>query len=70
MVAGDCIYAVSKSKVGCAILDLDFQAAFDLLILSWLYLVLRAKGVCEEVISRMEHIYKDRVTIPMVNPSD
>ena len=27
--ARDCIYSVSKSKLGCTLLDLDFVAAFD-----------------------------------------
>ena len=27
--ARDCIFSVSKSKLGCALLDLDFIAAFD-----------------------------------------
>jgi hypothetical protein len=41
--ARDCIYAVSKSKIGCALLDLDFVAAFDYQVFSWVFLVLRAK---------------------------
>ena len=65
--ARDCIYAVSKSNQGCAILDLDFRAAFDFFTFSWLSLVLKAKGVCEEGISRVENMYKSRITIPVVN---
>ena len=42
--ARDCIHSVSKSKIGCALLDLDFIAAFDLQVFSWVFDVLRAKG--------------------------
>ena len=65
--ARDCIYAVSKSKKGCALLDLDFVAAFDYQVFSWVFSVLRAKGVSETVINRIKHIYKDCITIPVVN---
>ena len=65
--ARDCIFAVSKSKLGCAIMDLDFIAAFDMQVFSWVFSVLRAKGVPEDVIERIENIYRDSVTIPVVN---
>ena len=65
--ARDCIFAVSKSKLGCALLDLDFVAAFDYQVFSWVFDVLRAKGVSEEVISRISNIYDNCITIPVVN---
>ena len=65
--ARDAINAVSKSKVGCALLDLDFEMAFCLQAFSWVVLVLRAKGACEEAINRLLHIYEDRITLPVVN---
>ena len=65
--ARDCIYAVSKSKLGCALLDLDFVAAFDLQVFSWVFSVLRAKGVSESVINRISNIYENCITIPRVN---
>ena len=65
--ARDCIQAVSKSKLGCALLDLDFFAAFDMQVFSWVFAVLRAKGVAEEVISRIKNIYQNCITIPVVN---
>ena len=65
--ARDCIQAVSKSKIGCALLDLDFVAAFDLEVFSWVFAVLISKGVCEEVISRIKNIYQNCITIPVVN---
>ena len=65
--ARDCIFSVSKSKLGCALLDLDFVAAFDLQVFSWVFAVLRAKGVSEDVIARITNIYQNCVTIPIVN---
>ena len=65
--ARDCINAVSTSKIGCALIDLDFIAAFDFTVLNWVLQVLRAKGVCEEVTDRIFNIYKDCITIPVVN---
>ena len=65
--ARDCIHAVSKSKASCALVDLDFIAAFDFTVLDWVLKVMRAKGVCEEVISRLENIYSSCSTIPVVN---
>ena len=65
--ARDCIFSVSKSKLGCAILDLDFVAAFDLQVFSWVFAVLKAKGVSQDVISRIRNIYQNCVTIPVVN---
>ena len=41
--ARDCIFSVSKSNIGCAIVDLDFIAAFDYQVFSWVFDVLRAK---------------------------
>ena len=65
--ARDCINAVSKSKSGCALVDLDFIAAFDFTVLDWVFKVMRAKGVCEEVISRLLNIYSNCITIPVIN---
>ena len=53
--ARDCIQSVSKSKLGCAMLDLDFVAAFDFQVFS------------EAVISCIAHLYEDCITIPVVN---
>ena len=65
--ARDCIQSVSKSKLGCAMLDFDFVAAFDFQVFSWVFDVLRAKGVSEAVISCIAHLYEDCITIPVVN---
>ena len=65
--ARDCINAVSKSKSGCALVDLDFIAAFDFTVLVWVLKVMRAKGVCEEVLNRLTNIYDNYITIPVIN---
>ena len=65
--ARDCINSVSKSKTGYALLDLDFIAAFDYTVFSWVFDVLRAKGLSEVVISRIANMYADTITIPVVN---
>ena len=65
--ARDCIQAVSKSRKGCALLDLDFQAAFDNTVFEWVFCVLRKKGLSENVISVIKNIYSDRITVPVVN---
>ena len=61
------IFSVSKSKLGCALLDLDFVAALDMQVLSWVFDVLKAKGVSEAVISRIKNISQNCLTIPVVN---
>ena len=66
-LARDCIQAVSISKKGCALLDLDFEAAFDYTVFSWVFKVLRKKGLSEEVIRRIQNLYTSRITIPVVN---
>ena len=65
--ARDCIFSVSKSKLGWALLDPDFFAALDMQVLSWVFDVLKAKGVSEAVISRIKNIYQNCLTIPVVN---
>ena len=65
--ARDCIHLVSKKKSSCALLDLDFVAALDFTVMSWVYKVMKAKGVSEEVIDTLENIYKNCVSIPVVN---
>ena len=67
--ARDTIYTVSKSKQGCALVDLDFIAAFDNQVLSWVLAVLKAKGASEKVIDILANLYKDSITIPVVNNS-
>ena len=39
-LARDAVQQVSKSKSGCGLLDLDFLAGFDWLVMAWVYLVM------------------------------
>lgn len=48
-------------------MDLDFVAAFDFTVLEWVFKVMRALGVCEDVINRLYNIYSDCITIPVIN---
>ena len=65
--ARDAIYAMSESKVGCGILDNDYMSAFDLMVLTWVFKVLRAKGLKEGVIERLKRMYQNHLTVVVVN---
>ena len=65
--ARDAIQAAGKSRTGCGIADTDFMAAFDWLVLSWVWKVLLKLGVDEAVVARLEELYKDSRTIVVVN---
>ena len=65
--ARDCIQAVSRSKTGCALVDLDFIAAFDYTVLDWVFKVMKAMGVHEAVIGRLKNVYSNCITIPVIN---
>ena len=58
---------MAKKKTGCALIDLDFIAAFDYTFLDWVFKVMRAKGVCDEVIDRLRNMYSGCLTIPVIN---
>ena len=67
-LARDAILAVEKVKnKGCGIADTDYEAAFDYLCMSWVYKVLRKKGMDERVISRLMNLYEDGISIVVVN---
>ena len=55
---------LAKLRLG---LDLDFEAGFDWLYMSWVYLVLSKKGVCDQVVNRIKRLYADSTTIVVVN---
>ena len=42
--ARDAITKAGISKLGCGIVDNDFKAAFDFLVMTWVFDVLKAKG--------------------------
>ena len=66
-LARDTIQQVGKSRLGCGLIDLDFFAGFDWLVMNWVYLVLAKKGVKQEVINRISRIYSDSLTVVVVN---
>ena len=66
-LARDAIFAASKSKQGCGILDTDYMAAFDYLVMHWVFKVLLKKGVSRQVINRLHNLYRDNITVVVVN---
>ena len=67
-LARDAIHAASKlTRTGCGIADTDYQAAFDFLVMSWVFLVLRKKGVSELVIKRLNNLYQDNLSVIVLN---
>ena len=65
--ARDAINATSNTKAGCAIMDLDFIAAFCLQTMEWVMMVGKAKGLNNQVISMIENISSNRISIPVIN---
>ena len=66
-LARDAIHAAGKSRLGCGILDTDLIAAFDWMVMPWVQQVLEKKGLCREAINRASNLYKDSVSIIVVN---
>ena len=66
-LARDAIFAASRDRKGCGIADLDFQAAFNYLCMSWVEKVLLKKGLSAKVVNRINRLYTKGVTIPVVN---
>ena len=67
-LARDAIQAASKlTRTGCGIADTDYQAAFDFLVMSWVFMVLKKKGVSGLVIKRLKNLYEDNLSVIVVN---
>ena len=66
-LARDAIQAVGRGSEGCGILDLDFLAGFDWLVMEWVYEVLVKKGVWGTVVDRLRRLYADSNSIVVVN---
>ena len=67
-MARNAIYAAGKpGHQGCGILDTDLIAAFDFLCLDWVFMVLEKKGVHREVIRRLQNLYRENLSIVVVN---
>ena len=66
-LARDAIQAASNIKTGCGIADTDYEAAFDFLVMSWVFMVKLKKGVDKNVISRLSNLFQDNHSIIVVN---
>ena len=65
--ARDAIMAAGHGREGVGILDNDYQAAFDFMVLLWVIQVLRAKGLAEAALSHLINLYSNNFTIVVVN---
>ena len=65
--AHDAIAAAGTGREGVGILDNDYKAAFDFMVLTWVLKVLLAKGLALEVINRLLNLYSDNITIVVIN---
>ena len=65
--ARDAIAAAGTGREGVGILDNDYKAAFDFMVLTWVLKVLLAKGLAQEVINRLLNLYSDNITIVVIN---
>ena len=65
----DAITAAEKNKLSCGILDTDYMAAFDYLVMHWVFKVLARKGVRDQVIQRLKNLYAENITVVVVNNS-
>ena len=65
--ARDAIMAAGHGREGVGILDNDYEAAFDYMVLLWVLKVLRAKGLAEEALSHLVNLYSNNITIVVVN---
>ena len=64
--ARDAIPVASQRKLPCGIADTDFIAAFDWLVLSWVWKVMLKFGVSRSVIREVQSLYEDSITITLV----
>ena len=65
--ARDAIIAAGRKNICAGILDNDYQAAFDYMVLLWVLKVLHAKGLSHTVISHLENLYSNNITVVVVN---
>ena len=67
-LARNAIYVAGRpGHAGCGILDTDLVAAFDYLCMEWVFKVLEKKGMDKQVIERLMNLYRDSLTVVMVN---
>ena len=65
--ARDAIAIANIRNLRCGIGDQDYIAAFDYLVLSWVWKVLEKKGVRSSTLDRLRNFYSNGITIPVVN---
>ena len=65
--ARDAIQAAGSRNDGAGILDNDYKAAFDYMVLIWVLKVLKAKGLDQEIINSIMNIYENNLTVVVVN---
>ena len=65
--ARDAISVANLRNLKCGLGDQDYVAAFDYLVLSWVWKVLEKKGVRSATINRLNNLYSNGITIPVVN---
>ena len=67
-MARNAIHAAGRpGHEGCGILDTDLIAAFDFMVMDWIYMVLAKKGLDKQVIERYKNLYSDSNSVVMVN---
>jgi hypothetical protein len=54
--ARDAIMKAGQSMSGCGIVDNDYKAAFNFLVMTWVFDVIRAEGLHPKVIERLNNL--------------
>ena len=65
--ARDAIFIANSKNKGAGILDNDYMALFDFMVLTWVFKVLKAKGMDQKVINRLYNLYDNNLTIVVIN---
>ena len=60
--ARDAINVANNKNQGAGILDNDYMAAFDYMVLTWVF-----KGLDQQVISRLKNLYDNHLTVVVIN---
>ena len=62
----DAIFAASNRNQKCGVLDNDYMAAFDYMVLSWVLQILLAKGLGQQVVNRLQILYSNHHTVVVI----
>ena len=63
----DAIFSASNRNQKCGVLDNDYMAAFDYMVLTWVFQVLLAKGLDKQVVNRLYNLYSNHLTVVVIN---